>query len=406
MDSEKIIEFPGNCARIEEIELAIDRFFKKNNSPREVHFDLSYVEYITASALLHIIAITHRFLNLNIDVKYYLPENIRIRNILRRWRFAVELQKSTGRKFASMVRLQDIKYFGESDLSGDTYDTYLSRDEGLTELMKKDYFALNSIPFESEDEKAISVDNEHDKWDVQLIKSILKRHLKDFSSKNEDILPNRVIAECMSNAYRHSSAKNLISGSFFDKLGSVFTLSYWDDGDSILKTLHKRLKNKETLRNNNAFISGDIHFTVVTKSNEPVNLYYHSASDVPNDIKDAELFLYSFFPGISRDPLGNDRYKKNQYLSDDKPEEERYNKPGMGLTTLLTAVIDLLNGTVAVRSGEYFINFSKPEVSKYKKYVQSKEYKAKTLYKAKIIRYQHMPEFCGNMITIKLPLKS
>jgi hypothetical protein len=319
------------------------------------------------------------------------------------------MKEVTGRGFASMVQNEDLRYFGESQLSGDYYKTFSANDEGLAELIKKDFFSLTSIPFENETEKSIAIDVQHRKWSEEIIKSILKRHLAKYDGVNENLIPNRIIYECMTNAFRHSNAIKLVTGCYFDRPGKFLTITFWDNGESIIQTLQSALLENNLARikeSDGNDLNSNIHFSVSLKTkiqNEGLEAYYYSDTDPTSESSSALLLLAAVTPGVSRDPYGKDRkFTSNPYVGTDRGQ---LNKPGMGLTTLLNATVDLLGGRVAIRSGQYFVNFKKPTDREREQYETSKEYKFKSLYRAKIIKYDdHIPTFKGNMITIRLPL--
>lgn len=400
-----LVKLPYSSADVGEVEEAINGAFQSSPVPKLVRFDMTDVGYLTAPCLIYLIAVTDNFLSRDIEVRYHLPFDRTVRNMMRYWRFAVVMKEVTDHGFASMVRTEDIQYFGESHYSGDYYDKIANKDEGLEELMKKDFFSIASIPFGNEKDKSLAIDNQHKKWSEEIIKSILKRHLKMYDGENENIIPNRIIYECMTNAFRHSEAVKLITGAYFDKMGEVLTITYWDNGESIVSTLEGALKENKVIRkkDEDEKVNNGVHFTLRVKSDivdEDIKQYYHSDDDPTEQSSSGEVLLAALFPGISRDPLGKLKYQGNPHI------DQKFNKPGMGLTTLLNATIDLFGGSVAIRTGNYFVNFKKPKDSTVKSYGKSEEFRHETLYAVKIAKYNlTMPVFSGNMITIRLPLK-
>lgn len=408
--TDTFLNLPSSCADVGEVEKVMNSSFQKHPIAGLIRFDMTHVEYITAPCLIYLIATADNLISSGIEVRFHLPSSKIVRNIMRIWRFAVVMKEVTGKGFASMVRTEDLQYFGESHLSGDYYEKFSNNDEGLAELMKKDFFSITSIPFEDDNEKSLAIDNQHRKWSEEIIKSILKRHLVKYDGDNENIIPNRIIYECMTNAFRHSDAVKLITGAYFDKQGKVLTITYWDNGDSIVETLKRALEENKVARNKikdeEEEYDDNIHFTLFVKSenmeDEKIKKYYHSDVDPTENNSNGEILLAATSPGVSRDPFGKIKYQGNPHLF----ETEKFNKPGMGLTTLLNAAIDLLGGSVVIRTGNYFVNFKKPNNSVFQNYIESNELKHETLYQAKIAKYNNnMPNFKGNMITIRLPLK-
>ncbi len=414
--TETVIKLPSTCADVGEVEHIIALSFERipvqhTDTQQTLIIDMSSVSYIIAPCLIYLISFIQNAIEDGYETSFRLPETKSVRDILRIWRFPIVLKEVTGKGFASMVSNEDLKYFGETHYpGGDYYKKFGGSDEGLAELIKKDFFSLASIPFGTENEKSVAVDNQHRKWNENIIRSILKRHLETYDGIHEGLIPNRIIYECMTNAIRHSNAVQLVTGSYFDKFGKFLTISYWDNGDSIIATLQKALKENLLARVKD--IEGNdlntaLHFSMLIKSDiadEQVSEYYHSDDDPTPDSSPLELLLAATMPGVSRDPHGKDtRFSTNPHIGEDRSQ---FNKPGMGLTTLLNAVIDLLKGNVAIRSGKYFVNFKAPTEREKKYYAKSGKFRFNKLYRAKVVKYGgRMPAFKGNMITIRLPLK-
>lgn len=393
------VKLPDICADVGGIELVIEEAFKDNN-PDVIQIDMSEVEYLTTSSMIHLIAFTDRLLTQGIEVIYHLPLNIDVRNIMRLWRFPIVMKEITGRSFASLVRSSDLQYFGESNLSGDYFDKFTANDEGLAELMKKDYFSIFSIPYIENDQKSSAIAKQHELWTV--IQEILKRHLKNYENKKRNVIPNRIIYECMTNAFRHSGAVKLITGSFFDRPGKMLTISYWDNGRSIIDTLHEALANEKVNKQyESSSDNDDFVFSLLVKTqveNEPLEGYFHLDRKITQYSSSGEILLHSFSPGVTRDPEGQLPFSGNPYTAE--------YRTGMGLPTLLNASIDMLGGSVAVRAGHYFVNFKESTLTQRKMFYKlGDEFMGKSLYRAKVTRYDEMPEFEGNMVTIRLPLK-
>ena len=140
-----------------------------------------------------------------------------------------------------------------------------------------------------------------------------------------------------------------------------------------------------------------------------IYLFFFLNSDI--DVKSfkgdkGKLLLSSFFPGVSRDPKGLVNWINSP---DPEDRDELYKHPGMGLTTLINAAVDLMGGQVSVRTSNYFLNIKTPTdptpLNEYKKLSADNKYNQ--FYQAKITRLN--PEsnlFDGNMLTVRIPLQA
>lgn len=408
--NDSIIKLPASCADVGEIEEVLDEFYHTPPESDTINIDMSDVAYITTPCMIYLIAFTDRLFKQNIKVKYFLPTNVSIRNIMRTWRFPVVLKEVTGVGFSSIVHHDDLKYFGENSLSGDIYAKFVNNDEGLEELIKKDFFSITSIPFVDDNDKANAIDGQYGKWSSSIVKSILKRHLSGYDNNNENLIPNRIIYECLTNAARHANSRKLITGSFFDKRGGMLTITYWDNDKTIVDTLRETLNEKEYVRSKKTSSENNfnnIHFTFDAKfenADGNKNEYFHSDVDPTKQSSNVELLISSFYPGISRDPDGILKFQGNPNLAN---ESKVLKGPGMGLTTLLNATIDLLGGSIAVRTGSFFANIrkhSKRELEALPPIETIQRHQ--TVYRIKIKEYKpYFPPFEGNMITIRIPLR-
>ncbi len=410
MINDRILNLPATCADVGEIEEILDEFYLNSTISETININMSEVAYITTPCMIYLIALTDRLFKQNVKVKYFLPKNISIRNIMRIWRFPIILKEVTGIGFSSIVHHDDLKYFGENSLSGDVYAKIVNNDEGLEELIKKDFFSITSIPFVDDNDKANAIDGQYGKWSSSIVKSILKRHLSGYDNNNENLIPNRIIYECLTNAARHANSSKLITGSFFDKRGGMLTITYWDNDKTIVDTLRETLNEKKYIRSKKTSSENNfnnIHFTFDAKFERALKSeseYFHSDVDPTKHSTNVELLISSFYPGISRDPDGKLKFQGNPNLAN---ESKVLKGPGMGLTTLLNATIDLLGGSIAVRTGSFFANIRKHTKKELEALpiIETKK-RHETVYRIKIKEYKsYFPEFEGNMITIRIPLR-
>jgi len=112
-----------------------------------------------------------------------------------------------------------------------------------------------------------------------------------------------------------------------------------------------------------------------------------SSKTVPqNGAPDHELFLAMIYPGITSDPGGSTHVHHPRLNAEGKPEA----LPGMGLANLVNGTVDVFGGTIAFRSGSYFMNvapFTKSSAARYAVKIEQRWF------------------FPGNMITVRIPLR-
>lgn len=407
------IKLPAICARVVEIEDVLFEQLQKGVFESNVIIDMEDVEFITAPSLIFLIAITNQFKKENKDIEFWLPAKKEVRDILRVMKFREAISEVTGKFFNHCVRVEDVyNYFGEEHNPDALYNWFCKKDGGLKEYFKKSFFSITSLPFDTDLNKSNSVDEEVNKWDNQNLLEILRNHLEGFTENTSEMLPGTIVWETMTNAQRHGKASKIYTASFFNRKHKHFTLSYWDDGINIYKTLLKALKDGLEIRMPNSSSNQDNiinHFSFLSKNKNNKSDFEYIYSDSTPNIKTEEyniliekkLLIASLFPGITSDVAGKTFRKKA------KKSLQNIDEPGNGLSSLLNVVIDILNGNVAIRVGKYFINIKKPTVTEYKKYKENEPaYRFDKLYSLTISDYSKYDfDFEGNMITIRLTLK-
>jgi hypothetical protein len=231
-----------------------------------------------------------------------------------------------------------------------------------------------------------------------------------------------VISETISNAIIHSNASKFFTGSFFnfsDKQSKdetfYFTINFWDNGSSIIDTLKEPLKEKKNIKS----IVSEEHFHSVTKNTNQIEFLikmndhyieglFTTKSELRPDLDEEYILLAAFFPGVSREP-------------DREPDLFNPYHAGIGLSYLTNTVMNKLEGEISVRTKNYFLNIkclSGYDMDRYIrdfKKINGKKIKRKdffsvnsTYYRAKFTKFDDgiIPEFIGNMITIRIPLKN
>lgn len=373
---------------------------------KDILIDFSEVKYIEVTSLLYLISFIQRSNNANQNIKIKLPDDINVRNIFRIWRFPIVLKEVTGKPFSSYVLDEDLKYFGENKaLKGDYYDQIGYDEEGVRKLLEKGFFSLTSLPFNTEEEKQLTIDFEFNNWTDLFVKKVLDKHLGiyDNVSYDIDLVPRIIIKECLTNAYRHPKANTLIRGSFFDRLGNYFTIQYWDNGLSLIDTLKEPIINNQKIRAEFDVeqyaqkLFSNFILRYYSKKDSRINIYCSDVDPSKNSL-DYEVLLACFFPGISRDPEG-----KHDFVYNVKIDAK---SPGMGLTYLLIAVVDIMKGSISLRTKDFFLNIRHPRNKEKKEFHNDPRLRFEKTYYAKILDYKtSMPSFLGNMITIRLPLR-
>lgn len=347
---------------------------------------------------------------------------------------------------------------GYINLSKDYFNKFYKNDEGLKTLhFDKDFFPLISKPFGNYNEQIQTLNNMLEVWDensiiVSTLENSINRNKSDETSnvKQDDSLTdsekdsvissvlektvfvqgklkNNVVKESITNAIRHPNADLLITGAYYDMGGKCFTLVIWDNGDSIIKSLKNGLELNGTIKVDNLenIINGLNPSYFCTDGSEnsknsndidfDKKLFF--TDDIPSlDDPEWRFLLASFYPGVTSKPKDPEVF---QDLVTDKT--------GMGLTVLLETIIKDFGGKVSVRIDNFnisikrienqFLNalyrkkhdsvFLQPLLHRYKRdnipTYNSK--KTSFVYQVKIRENKCSPQFKGNMLTLRIPLK-
>ena len=166
-------------------------------------------------------------------------------------------------------------------------------------------------------------------------------------------------------------------------------LSFWDDGRPVYETLRKGLvtegivapafSQSEPLQYKGKYSDG----TGNARS------FVRSSREIPTEhSEDEEFFLAALYPGVTSDPTGRfhvphpDVAKSGQISA----------LAGMGLANLINAAVDVLGGSVAFRSGSYFMNVKADPKAR----GASGQYSVKT---------ERRWSIYGNLVTVRLPLR-
>lgn len=412
---------------IGKIEDTFNDYFEKKSISEDLLIDLSGVNFIELTSMLFLSqVVTSRFI-MGFNTMLTLPKTEQTLMMLYTWRFFQIILELTNTddisvfvKDSHIIKSLELKYKGNyygKDLHNDYFRNYYT-EEGIKLLVNKGFFSFVCLPFKSNADKLSVLRSQRLKWSQDLISAVLERNLFN-NVEVGNILANTVIYECITNAARHPNADHLVIGSFFDKkkkskkegTEAFFTISIWDDGNSIIKTIKNNIDNNIQVRNDKSFnLAVELGLTscmlIEYDALKPINnvMKYDYIPD--QNSQDYEVLLSSFLPGISC----NTKRDGLLYNDNDKNQNEELEAflndtigPGLGLTFLLHAITSKLNGSVSVRTSEYFINI-KDSGNKRKKNVNTNiEYNVASLFSVKIVKSNY--NFQGNMITLRIPLK-
>jgi len=362
-----------------------------------LHLDFSKTEYFDVPALLQIISVLTQRRRSGLETSMALPQKQNARDFLRVWEFGEAIEKATG------VVLKEV--FSENDvscLSGDREHALLrylvaSKYEGsLQRLLSRKFFSiLTFFAKRTPVNKRMALD-ESERWQQALIRAVLDRHL----GHADDYVGSRIVYEACTNALRHPGAKIIQTASSFLVFGKsaaarstgYLTISFWDDGSSMVETLRDAIKAGKTVQALRVpALYADYKVSVHRYSGAKDSEQTIRSDAVPDRHTPDELLLVATtFPGITRDALGLDR-PPNPSLQRSKPE---WDAPGMGLYVLLNTAVDIFGGRVTFRTKDLRLTVSRSEGN------------TNVRHKAKVTKYgNEFPQFLGNMVTIRLPIK-
>jgi hypothetical protein len=405
----KTIKFKGSCT-IHDMEDSIRDFKNRGDGP--LLLDMRDITYIEVPSMIFLIAYIDKKYSEGEKIEIELPQKLEVRNFIRRLRLPTMLFFLTGVKFQNLVTTESLKYFGENpNLKGDyrsfqqkKYSNYDSLADAIAEEDIHTYSEL--YHFKTDDDKSNAYGKLFTYCNCAAMRVFLRKYLKSQESDKERLVSNRIIYECITNSQRHSEAGKLMV-SFIVMNDKNFHISFWDNGVSIIKTLKNVIGREGLIRDDEIFKNSKIDtiqasYYIKYKNNKFDETIVNSDADLTEILcDDGLIFLSSFFPGISEDPKGLNNFKENM---DFKDEDTPLKNPGMGLTILLNAAIDLLGGNVSVRAENYFLNIKKPDEKKIKESCLQ-TIKHSKFYEVKIEKRGEDIPFKGNMLTIRLPLK-
>jgi hypothetical protein len=430
----------------------INLYKQKTCEVDELFFDLRECSHIRVEALVYMMAITTgRFLNKKQNLKtfFYYPDNKNERSFIYTFRFFETISQHTSKEIEEFVLELPLNFIQNDSTDGRKSELTKER---VQHFEKKGFYPLISLKFNSLEEKKNTLKEEPKKWtEGQPIISVIQKNIPENIFIGNKISRN-IIYESITNSIRHPNSKLLTVNCIKEINNNDFILTIWDNGESMIETLKKELDLGNSIKDFNN-LEDDPHFCFCCeKENHKsgrktiTSFDFYFSHEVPdyNDTgyrkEDWFILLSCFFPGITRDPQGND-YKtgvmkdENSHSKDEisntENQAERTSEKitiGRGLSYLLNTSVNILGAEIRIRTGKFFLNVKKatkdysemPRIfsSKYPDYhviefenlyppstitnLRDKKI-LQAVYKVKIDEIETLDDFYGNMITIQIP---
>jgi hypothetical protein len=347
--------------------------------------DLREVTFIEPIALLYLFSTLVHRAHLDLKTLLELPKSQKVRDIIRVWNLPEALKISTGKEFHEFVASESRRYFGEKQI----HYTHARANNLEQYLASQRFFGLTARQVENSTPAAQLVEREWSRWRGPLILRILNRHLR---GSGRDIA-RVVIYELLTNAVQHPGATTVAvvskaygafeAGRYDDR---SFEVGVWDNGESIVETLRTALKAGGEIRAGSPSTIDEFHLKAVDW--EPEQTIYQSDWTPGPSATNSELLLASLFQGISQKP-----FRRDIEVIEMPGEQRDGTRIGDGLHALYRSAIDDFGGSIAIRSGDAFMNvraLSETENS----------------YRVKLQRYPGWPPFSGNMVTVRIPIST
>lgn len=398
------IDFPGHVSAAT-AEMALEKFARQGGAMQgSVLIDLSDCSFIEVVSLMMLLSVLVARQEEGRETVIRLPKSKRVRDYFRSWNFPEAVASTTGRPFYRFVHKNDRTYFGENpDVSKQAFAGTLTRGaSGWDRILSDRFFGFSVYipPNEAatfRPKLAVDIASE---WKRRAITSVLR---KVFGG-SEDLLSSRVIFEGVMNAIRHPSAKKIVIASQFQMGGAAksvgaepppshFTLCIWDDGRGIVETLRDAIDRESAISS----IDPSDSFTSIYKLKLPGGEQRVPSTYVPSAKEPGYMLLFSsVLPGITstlappKPKLVTTDEDHIQSPDVEVRSDPIFRLPGMGLYLLTNAVVQILGGSVAVRTGEYFMNIKGAGRN------DPAEYTIKLT--------DGNPPLRGNLVTIRLPV--
>ncbi len=400
----------------------------KLNEIEKLTIDFRDINYLDIVSALNISAFIQQVVKINLDVKtsIYLPTNEKVLFFFKQWRLDEGFAKAAKVDFFIDLLTEEYKesykeYCSKIESEKVSYSESYGNISDLNEINAKyhnlctsKFFGIRSFDIMNANNRAIDtgiINDEVARWDMGDIKEVLNFTLRDIDGhRKEGYIPSNVIFECLTNSLRHPNGDMLQVASrhigpnvLRNENMPYFTMAFWDNGTSMIDVLKEGYSEHNTVRAelpSHENISYP-HFQVRLYENSKFLMETWVDSQIGPDQKymneyfEYYWFLAAFFPGVSSDPRGLTRLENKDMKPTQSSDSSVYNHPGMGLYLLLNTVVDIFNGKILVRSGNFLLSIQKPSEKKGKRYA----------YSAQVKRLNGaIPKFNGNLIAIHLPL--
>lgn len=390
---------------ISALEHAMALWQHANEWNSDLVFDLRDAAWIDIAALLHILSIVSQRCSENLHTIIRVPENKSARDFIKRWGFPEAIHITTGVSFQNFLDERDLSYVDEPQTTysvGSVREGLVSPDgEIVTRLFNTRFFGF--VPFASrKDGPQLDdlISQEIVRWRGNMIQAVLRKHLRGPALD----VPRVLIFESLANAKQHPNASVVCCVSHLSSPGvkddrGLFTLCFWDNGAGIISTLRDCLDEGLPIRNGSISQESEVQFLFDMTEDSEHRTVVENTSFTPNSASpNAEILFSSILPGITRKMarevppiLFNQRDQR-----DGESVVEVASVPGMGLFALTRSVIQSFSGSLAFRTGNYFMSVKRP------KYRERSQYNVD--YTVKVVRRPswELP-FHGNMLTLRIP---
>ncbi len=359
-----------------------------------IGIDLSQIKFIEPTSMIVILAIYSYLKRNNRPPTIQFPTDYDVRRIMWNWKF-----------------LDALKIIGHpAILTANVDDTIKSRQDALEEEIVKNYLPIRIICGKDSQDRPSNqhVDEELNRSNEPKIMAWLQSNLEcpesiDQTEKRnfvKDTFPSRIVFEAMMNSVRHPEATMIVTASHIQwdpkrPQKGFFTCVWWDDGKGIVDTLSTVIKS------GSPFVSSasplpEKQCSIKIDYGEGKQPTYKNLTTnyVPrSDSSDEEILFSSICSRITRDPEGKGHRTK---LSDIVPADSPFRQPGMGLYILVDCAINIFNGSVSFRTGNFFMHVKHG----YKRGPRKADYAIS------ISSPNPKFHFPGNMLIVRLPILS
>lgn len=353
---------------------------------RDVMLDLSRVTYAEPLGLLYLTACARTLQKRGHVITLELPEESKVRAIMRRFRFGRALGQVLATDPMELMTANSMRYLGEP------VEHYLSsgRDPRVLRVGESRVQELRVMKDPTIERAAAASEMYGADENKEGIRTFLRHHLR-----SKWTLVEPLMYEALANTAHHPNASRVVSvGRIFSKPaadGQELWLSVWDDGDSIIDTLRRAVKSQPLRVGDYGQHAGWYKLdgaTVPGANKKPLGRLF-SGNDVPADPDDATLLVASTWPGVTSDP---DRKRMPGEVGDSAEDK----RPGMGLYLLISFAVEQLGGTVLLRAGTLSANVAVDD---------SGVDEPANRYRVGIVANPEMGSyFTGNQVVVRIPV--